>query len=109
MDGLMAGTLHYQCAPGCDSAHAPGKSQQEPGIRPGRSSIVLSHAGHAARHDLQGEHSMSRIRKITAAVSAIALLGAGGLGAAQAATAAKSSSSTGRSAATGHKRGGGPM
>jgi hypothetical protein len=51
---------------------------------------------------------MSRLRKITATVSAVALLGAGGLSAAQAATTSKDSTTS--SAARAHgKRPGGPM
>src|SRR4051794_28997822 len=50
---------------------------------------------------------MTRFRKITAAVSTVALLGAGGLGVAQSATAAKGKSSS--AARPGAKRGGGPL
>ncbi len=52
---------------------------------------------------------MSRIRKVTAAVSAVAVLGAGGLTAAQAATSSATKDSTSSSARPGAKRGGGPM
>jgi protein-disulfide isomerase-like protein with CxxC motif len=50
---------------------------------------------------------MTRVRKITATISTVALLGAGGLGIAQSATAAKQSGST--SARQAGKRGGGPL
>ena len=52
---------------------------------------------------------MTRFRKLTAAVSTVALIGAGGLGAAQAATAAKDSSSNRAPLVQAGKRGGGPM
>ncbi|MEY2441559.1 MAG: hypothetical protein QOJ46_985, partial [bacterium] len=54
---------------------------------------------------------MTRMQKITATVSAVALLGTGGLTAAQAATTSSSSSkdTRARSARPGGKRGGGPM
>jgi len=52
---------------------------------------------------------MSRIQKITATVSAVALLGAGGFSAAQAATSSSSKASSARTAGPGGKRGGGPM
>jgi hypothetical protein len=51
---------------------------------------------------------MSRIRKVTAAVSVAALVGAGGIGAAQAATSTSSAAKTARSDRPGGKRGG-PM
>ncbi|HEV7804181.1 MAG TPA: Clp protease N-terminal domain-containing protein [Solirubrobacteraceae bacterium] len=52
---------------------------------------------------------MPRLHKITAAVSAAALLGAGGLNTAQAATTSSDSASTARASRPGPKRGGGPL